>query len=462
MKRGVIFIVGGVFLVLILVVVLISRNNNQAPTAVTLKIWSPFDEGKVYRDMAQPFLDAHPNVNLDFRFVEAADAKDYEAKVVNAIAAGSGPDIWLIRNDWLPKHETKITPSNGLIRWSKDRKVTEATAFSAFIGEAAVKQNSRAGQIYGAPLAVDSLALYINRKVVNQVINELNEQSSKNAEVFQAAPLTWAKLEAWSRLLTKPTKDGFDRSGIALGTLGNTYAATDVLTALLYQKQGSLFTADETQAALHLAKTIDGQTVIPGQQAIDFYSSFARPGDKNYSWNSSVGDPVKALVDGKVAMILGYSSLVKDIRKLNNDIDTISVYPLPQQTDQQVKDGRVDFAAYWSHVVDKTSAQPALAWQFLQGLYTNENYRVYSKATAKPTVNSLQNQPAIILSSSDMNDTTVFATQALTTTQVYKVEWQQVDQVLQDMINQSTVLRQSPQAVVDTATEALKKLLPTP
>src|SRR5687767_532320 len=111
MNRRVLLIFGllaAVIVVFGLIVLLSSRGGTGTTAATTLKIWSPFDEGGIYQTMAAPFLTANSNVKLEFRHIQAENAKDYEAKVVDAIASGKGPDIWLIRNDWLPKHQPKL------------------------------------------------------------------------------------------------------------------------------------------------------------------------------------------------------------------------------------------------------------------------------------------------------------------------------------------------------------------
>lgn len=461
MKRGVVLGIGVGLLVLIGVIAIFAgRSSKKAPAIITLKVWSPFDEGKVYTTMAQTFLAANPNVRLEFKFIDAADAKEYEAKVVDAIASGTGPDIWLIRNDWLPKHEPKLVSSTGYVTWSTNKKISEKDALATKFTQAVVDQNSRGGKLYGVPLAIDSLVLYVNKKVVTQVRRELDDARDKRASIFDQYPTTWSELEQWSRLITKLDKGNIIRSGLALGNPANTYAATDVFTAMLQQRDGALFTDSEDQVALHLAITHQGQTTFPGQDALAFYSGFATPGNPDYSWNSSLGDPVQAFTSGKTAMLLAYSTVQRPLLEIDKNIgDSVTIRPFPQIDPLNVKTNRIDFSAYWTHVVTKDSPNPALAWKLLASFASSQNIRAYGKVTNKMVIDSSISPDKLSTSSSGFGDSSVFVGQTPFSKVNYKPEWQKTDEAIQDMLNQVISQKQSVKVAIDSAAEQLKKLL---
>ncbi len=454
MKRGVVIIIGAVFLVIFAIVAIMVSRSPQAPSSVTLKVWSPFDEGKVYQEMAAEFLATHPGTKLEFRHVPAKDAKEYEAKVVDAIASGVGPDVWLIRNDWLPKHEPKLTPSPTTLTWSRDKKISDEQALISLLSEAVYQQNVRNGKLYALPIAVDSLALYLNISVLGEVRRELSQsEDEEKQELLSKKPETWDQVVALSNLITKKNKDSVTRSGIALGTIENTYAPVDAYLSFLYQKEGSLFTQDEAEVSIHHG---DGAK-FPGRDSLDFFTSFSNPLHPNYSWNTKLGEPVKAFVDGKTAMFVGYSSVRLELLRLNKDFADVTVLPLPQQQVFALPNQRrVDYAAYWTHAVSKTSPSPTLAWQLLQALTDPAASRMYEKATLKPAIYLLRDVSGKP-SASDLDDRTLFAHQATTSATGYKPEWQFVDETLQTMIRSVVELGQSPQSAVDTTAEVLKK-----
>lgn len=461
MKRGVLLIIGAVFLIIVIVVAVAAvRSKPKTPETVTLKIWSPFEEADIYKTISQPFLQDYPNTKLEFSYIDAANAQEYEAKVVDAIASGEGPDVWLIRADWLPKHQPKLVSSANLATWSKNKKTTEQEALATLFSQAVVDQNSRDGQLYGLPIAVDSLALYVNKKVISQVRRELDDARDKRSSTLDTYPTTWAELEQWSRLITKTDKGNPTRSGLALGLPENTYAATDVFTAILQQKGGSLFTAAEDQVALHLALTKAGQSSFPGQEALTLYSSFATPGNQNFTWNTSVGSPARALIDGKAAMVLAYSSFGTDLLRLDkNAAEYINIRPLPQLDPLKIKTDRTDFAMYWTHVVPKNSANTKLAWQLIRNITANTATRAYGKATKKPVVSNVVSATNISTGGSSIGDTELFSAQVQFSSRVYKPEWQLADEAVQIMMIQVIHQAQSVQVAIDSAAEQLKKSL---
>ncbi|MEK7201998.1 MAG: extracellular solute-binding protein [Patescibacteria group bacterium] len=458
MKRGLFFALIGVIVLAVAVVLITALTGDKDTTTTdnTLTIWSPFDEADIYKQISEEFLTDNPTVKLSFKYIPATDAKDYEAKVVDAIAGGGGPDIWLIRTDWLAKHQSKLIPSTKYIDISKTKQ-TEAEAAETFFGPAIAAQNIRDGALFGFPLAVDSLALYVNTKVVNDTVNALSESHEAEAEKLNSAPTTWEELAVWSRLLTKKDSRSISVSGFSLGTTGNTYAPVDSFVGMLAQNGGSLFTHDEKGVGLHLVKVIDGKDQTPGLQALTLFSSFARAGDPNYSWNATMGDPVSAFVNNKLAMMLGYSTLSRDIQKAKKDFDTVKIVPLPQVGDPAITNKRIDAANYWTHVVSKVSNKPSTAWAYLQTLGTAGSQK-YAQLTGRPSFVQAQ-EATIRLSVGDLGGTELFAQQASFAPAVYKSDWQTSDEIVQDMLNQALISGQSLQAAIDSAAERLKTLI---
>ncbi|HUD20722.1 MAG TPA: extracellular solute-binding protein [Candidatus Saccharimonadales bacterium] len=461
MKRGVVIIIGVVLLVIVgIVAIVIGRSGSSTKsTTTTLKVWSPYDESKAWDALTAKYTTDNPNVKIEFKYVDATDAKDYEAKVVNAIAAGNGPDIWLIRNDWLPKHQTKLVPSTSYVKWSTSKSVTETQAINNLFGQNLAAQNSLDGQLYGYPISVDSLALYINQDVIRATENDLgNQNRSADSDTVGTTPTTWADVAKISQLITKKSGGTITRSGIALGTTGNTYAATDILSAMLAQYSGKLYTDDHKDVAINLANVTAGVSSFPGQQALGLFTSFATPGNANYTWNSSLGDPVQAFASNKLAMIIGYSTLANQIKAANKDLTDVKVVALPQVADLDLGGDPVDLAAYYTAVVPKTSANPKLAWQLLNSL-GGSDLNAYAKESGRPVLSQTDLTNPNKKPSGNFGETTLFADQVAWAANLYQPEWQGVAATLQDSINQ-VLQGQSISTAIDNAAAGLKKLLP--
>src|SRR3989344_3373611 len=83
----------------------------QKPTQkIELVWWSVFADADSVRVLIKEFEPANPGVSI--KFVKK-NIETYEDELVNALAAGTGPDLFSIHNDWLPKHWDKMAPAAG-------------------------------------------------------------------------------------------------------------------------------------------------------------------------------------------------------------------------------------------------------------------------------------------------------------------------------------------------------------
>ncbi len=88
---------------------------------ITLTMWNPFMDSQ----SLQPLLDAYRQKNPNITIVYTKkDINTYQQDLLNALAAGNGPDIFSINNAWLPQYLDKATPSPASIFTLKDFKDT--------------------------------------------------------------------------------------------------------------------------------------------------------------------------------------------------------------------------------------------------------------------------------------------------------------------------------------------------
>ena len=101
-----------------------NRNPGTEPTAtdgpaVTLTVWRVFEKPEVMNAVVSSTKTASQRHDQCSR----KNFADYELEAANAIATGTGPDIWMIRNDWLPKHAAKLQPMpDGLLAGVVDKR----------------------------------------------------------------------------------------------------------------------------------------------------------------------------------------------------------------------------------------------------------------------------------------------------------------------------------------------------
>jgi len=448
MKRGVILIIGvAVLLVFGIFFILAARSSNKTtgPTITTLSVWSPFDEGKYYQAFSRPFLNQNPNVRLAFKFIDAKDAQDYEAKVVDAIANGTGPDIWLVRSDWILKHAPKSLPAV-----PKNKEDNPIAIVKDQLEGAAVDANIVDGQLFGVPLSTDTLAVIYNASFYNTIYDSLGKDAQA---ILEKSPDSWDIVKAQTIIVSQVSGSKVNRSAIALGTVDNTFAPVDVLTAILAQNGATILSPDKKSVTLNLATYKNTVATFPGAEALDLYTSFARPGQPNYAWDSTLGDPIDAFLQGKTGAMVGYYSTLQQI--LNRDPKfTVKVAALPQK---DPKTDRIDYGVTWSHIVNKDSKNGALAWGYLSTLMSDQVQDFYSSRTNKiSALKKAKTDLATGLVATTQAQEKVFALQVKTMKPFAKPEWQKVDEVLQDAIRQVVDLGKTPQNSLDSAAERLK------
>src|SRR3989344_8383324 len=122
---------------------------------IELVWWKVFDDSSQVGLLIEQFEKANPGTTI--KFVQK-DIETYEEELLDALAAGEGPDIFSIHNDWLPKHQAKMTPAPEKIFGLKDLRQN-------FV-ETAETDLTADSQVYALPLAVDVLALYYNKDLL--------------------------------------------------------------------------------------------------------------------------------------------------------------------------------------------------------------------------------------------------------------------------------------------------------
>ncbi|MFA6184206.1 MAG: extracellular solute-binding protein [Parcubacteria group bacterium] len=335
--------------ILLMVIPIISgcAESKSQKYAVDLEIWGSFDDTGDFSEIIGEFKKANPFVdNIIYKKVPV---DSYENELINAMASGNGPDIFLINNAWMPRYEDKVAPAPDYILNEKDYR-------SNFIDIAANDFIGKQGEVYGTPLSVDSLALYYNKDLFN-------------AAGITNPPATWSELLDDSKKITKlDDVSEIKKSGIAMGTVENINRSTDIIDLLLFQNGAQLPTKNS------IGFKPDYEI---GKNVLEFYTQFAKFSSPAYTWNKNMHYSIDAFYEGDLGMMINYSWHIDTIKNKNAKLD-FGIAPIPQIS----KDRPVNYANYWSFVVNKnkqikqkTNATAITndmrvqeAWQFLKFL----------------------------------------------------------------------------------------------
>lgn len=291
-----------------------------------LEVWGVFDDSDAYEMLFQQYQGINPFVStLNYRkFGE----ETYKKELLNALAAGNGPDIFVIRNSWLADFQDKIVPA-------PEYQLTEKDVRDNFVDVVAYDFIDPADKkIYGLPLSVDSLALYYNRDIFN-------------AAGLSAPPKTWQELLGITPKLTQIDQFGnITQSAIALGTADNINRAPAILLGLMFGIGAEI---EDQRGRVNFFQT------EAAEKAFEYYMLFSDVRSSEYTWNPNMHYSIDAFYEGRLAMMVNYSWRYETLRQKNAKLN-IAVAPLPQFEGLVLR----NYADYWTFVVAKNHDMSSL------------------------------------------------------------------------------------------------------
>jgi len=404
---------------LILILVLGKGFGSPLPKEITLQFWGVFDDSSFYRDAITAYQNQNKHIHIIYR---ALSYQDYEKQLIDSFAAGTGPDIWLIHNTWLPKHYGKIAPLPQAVQappagGTKQPLFTFKDFRDQFV-DVAVNDLTSQGQIYALPIYMDTMALYWNKDIFN-------------ARGISRPPQTWDEFNSdVLKLTTFDTQGNITLSGATIGTAKNINRSTDLLGLLMLQN-GTQMT-DSSNMSATFSQPVNQQSV--GESALQYYTDFANPSKQLYTWNDSQHYSIDAFQEGKVAMLFNYSHNI-DVLRAKSPRFNFGVAPMPQFANANKL---VNYANYWAPTVSKASPNTFEAWKFLVYLSSTNGASAYLNASHRPAA-----RRDLIDKQKTDADLGVFATQGLSARSWYEIDNNAVETILADMID-SVNFRQTP------------------
>ncbi|MDP2932942.1 MAG: extracellular solute-binding protein, partial [bacterium] len=419
-------IIGGVaglaVIILFLFLILAGGGGGQQQPA-TLQFWGAFDDLSFYDSAISAFQRAYPNVKIIYKQISF---EDYEKELVNSFAAGTGPDIWLMHNTWLPKHADKIQPLPQLTLEGEKTPLFTMKDFQDQFLDVTLADLTQDGQIYALPIYVDTLGLYYNKDLFNTA-------------GIASPPATWDGFNNDVKILTAVDQRGnIVKSGAAIGTADNINRSTDILTLLMLQSGVRMTDSEHRNATF--SQQVEGQNV--GETALQYYTNFADPTKDIYAWNSQQHYSVDAFTEGNAVMMFNYSHQIATIRSKSARFN-FGIAPVPQISETPVA---VNFANYWAPTVSKQSKNPVAAWKFLVYLSSAPGAAPYVNTANRPSarrdlIEQQRNDP----------DLGVFAVQALSARSWYQIDNSAIETIFAEMIDNVNFGRMSARDALEAA-----------
>ena len=409
-----------VFLGVIIFAVIIPALTKNKNEKITLTYWGLWEDSNIMQPVISDFERQYPNITVEY---SKQDIKQYRERLMTRVNNGNGPDIFRFHNSWYPMLSGILLPlPNDTIAKSD---------FTQWFYPVAQKDLINNGAIYGIPLQIDTLALYVN------------------SDAFQAAglkpPITWNDFINDSKALTVKDADGkIKTAGAAMGTFDNVNHAPDILS-LLFVQNG----VDLKNIPASSQRTID---------ALKFYTSFSS-GDASV-WDSTLDPSLLAFSKGNLAMYFGYSWDYFAIKAASPNLN-FQIVPVPQ-----LPNSNVNLASYWAEGVSVKSKHQKEALLFMKFLADkNTEDKLYSEEAKTRTFGELYARTDLADKLKDNTYVYPFIQQAKTAASSFFVDGtydnglnSQMNTYLGNAVN-SLFNSVSPQTAVETLSQGVSQVL---
>lgn len=380
----------GTLLILIVGVGLLATGCGSKKVTTTKKvnvrIWRINQDKDPIKDMIKEFQKAYPQTVITYK---KKSAQDYELESLKSLAARQGPDIWSIPDDWLWDHKDRVSPlPDTFFQNEKKQGPTPEAAIKELYPAGIVQQlTDTDGKVYGLPSTVDVLRLYVNTDMLATAVTEYRKAQGNNlneaayAEVrqlFKNPPATWNDVLKQTKYLTQRNGTQVTRSAIALGTADNIPNSADILQLLMLQNGAKIVSTDRRNALFHIPDTTpSGGQVRPGQNALEFYTSFSNPNKENYTWSPSMPQALDAFGQGKVAMVVAFADFGK-LLKIKYPKFNFTVTTVPQITIEPLQTP-VNLVRFSVETVTKTADSQGISFAFLKKYTDRPIVAAYAK-----------------------------------------------------------------------------------
>lgn len=291
----------------------IGGSSKTATPSGKVTLWGTLNE----RPM-NAFLKATEAKNQTFSidYVQK-DSASYEQALIEALASGKGPDLFLVTPDmfWRERDKMYVIPYASM----------PLQNYNASYMDIARAYTSQDG-IYALPLFIDPIVGYWNKDMFGSV-------------GLANPPKLWKELPELSKKLSIVENDfSITKSAVALGEYRNILNAKEILSLMFFQTGSPILKINNDQNLVTaLDEFIGDQSDNPLVIALSYFMQFSNPtSGSTYSWNASFTNDRNQFLSGNLAYYFGLGSEIASIRKTNPNLN-FALAIVPQLKDDGAK-----------------------------------------------------------------------------------------------------------------------------
>lgn len=344
--------------------------NLDRPSQITelqgkIKIW-----GSIPNSNFAPIVDYLTSQNKDLIInYTYKDPSSYQQDLIESMAVGKGPDMFIISSDMIQKNLDfiyKIPYESYSQRFFADSFIDGSSIYMGNDG------------VIGFPLVIDPIVMYYNKDILSN-------------EGIVNSPTTWDELFKLNSILTQRDNSGsIYQSMIALGQYNNVKNAKDILSTLLLQNNNNIISNTDSGYIATL-KDYNSSNSSSTATVLKFFIEFSNPSNTAYSWNGSLPNSFDMFTSGKLAFYIGRASELFNIENTNPNL-SFDVTQIPQV---KYTNAKRTYGDIYAIVVNKNSSNISLAFKVASELSSGDAAQGLSVSTSLPPASKglLANKP---------------------------------------------------------------------
>ncbi len=237
------------------------------------------------------------------------DAATYNADLINAMASGSGPDLFMLSGEDLYSFKDKVL----VIPYSI---IPQGSYLASFVDEGQLFL-TKEGEL-ALPFTLDPLVMYWNRDLFASA-------------GIASPPKLWNDFLAIAPKITSlDIGSNVKKAAVSLGEWRNIPTAKAMLATLFMQVGDNIVGEDNAgNTAIIFGATPQDSTRNPAESALQFYTEFANPTKTSYSWNRSLPSAPAMFAAGDIGAYFGFASEYASFKERNPNL-RFAVAVLPQ------------------------------------------------------------------------------------------------------------------------------------
>lgn len=353
---------GLIVIIVIAVAMFALRTTKNNSKAAPVTMWGIVDEKTLMQ--LQNSLNEKKKDTLDLIYTQKRP-ETFESEMVEALAAGNAPDIFLLPDSLLLKQQNKLFKIPYTNYPQRDFK-------NNFIEGSEILLTKDG--VWGVPFVVDPLVLYWNRGKINTagLVNP---------------PEYWDDfIELVPKLTVKDSSLNIQDAAVSLGEYSNIKNAKSIFLTLLIQAGNPVVALTITDAGEEKYQSTFsdryGFNVRPADAALTFFTQFSNPTKDIYTWNRSLPNSDEMFLANDLAFYFGFASEYQKMLGKNPNLN-FDVAVIPQSKSSETKK---TIAGFQFLTISKNTPNIAGAFTAIKTLTDKDAQEILSKVSDLPPV----------------------------------------------------------------------------